>query len=115
MRSPHLATLPRQAATARPAEQRDRDEQRAQEVQPDSGATPVSQLMAPLTRKAPTMGPTSVARPPDRRPDRHLDELAGSSSPGVDDAHLRHVERAAHGRTSWPTASRIASLKPTGL
>ena len=29
-----------------------------------SGAATVSQLLAPLTRKAPTIGPISVARPP---------------------------------------------------
>jgi hypothetical protein len=45
-------------------EQRDGDEQRAQEEQPELGEATVNQLLAPLTKKAPTIGPISVARPP---------------------------------------------------
>ena len=48
-----------------------------------SGAVTVSQLLAPLTMKAPTMGPISVARPPNAAQMAISIELAGLISPGL--------------------------------
>jgi hypothetical protein len=77
------AQLLRQARHAIRQEQRDGDEQRAQEVQPELRANTVSQLLAPLTMKAPMMGPTSVARPPTAAQIAISIELAGLISPGL--------------------------------
>ena len=49
----------------------------------NSGAATVSQLLAPLTRKAPTMGPISVARPPTAVQMAISIEAAGLISPGL--------------------------------
>src|SRR6185369_10815786 len=48
-----------------------------------SGAATVSQLLAPLTRKAPTIGPASVARPPTAAQIAISIELAGLISLGL--------------------------------
>ena len=49
----------------------------------NSGAVTVSQLLAPLTMKAPTMGPISVARPPTAAHTAISMELAALISPGL--------------------------------
>ena len=63
-------------------EQRHGDEQRARKYSQYSGKATVSQLLAPLTMKAPTIGPISVARPPTAAQIAISIELAGSSRPG---------------------------------
>ena len=49
----------------------------------NSGAATVSQLLAPLTMKAPTIGPISVARPPTAAHTAISMELAGLISLGL--------------------------------
>ena len=60
----HSLRLRTQADESLRQEQRHRDEQRAEEVQPELREGRVNQLFAPLTKKAPTIGPISVPRPP---------------------------------------------------
>ena len=64
-------------------EQRDSDEHRAEEVQPELRERAVNQLFAPLTKKAPTIGPISVPRPPTAAQIAISIELAGDISPGL--------------------------------
>ena len=49
----------------------------------NSGAATVSQLLAPLTRKAPTIGPIRVARPPTAAQTAISIEFAGLISLGL--------------------------------
>ena len=63
-----------------------------------SGSAPVSQVLPKLTTKAPTTGPISVPRPPTATQITASIELPGENSLGIDDADLRHVERAGDAR-----------------
>ncbi len=64
-----------------------------------SGSAPVKyQVLPALTSSAPSIGPTSVPRPPTATQITTSIEFAGENSLGVDDADLRHVERAGDAR-----------------
>ena len=83
----------------------------------NSGNACVNQLFAPLTKKAPTIGPISVAAAADRRPDRDLDRRRRRHLARVDDADLRHVERAgdaAHHRRERPDRELVAQRVVAG-
>jgi hypothetical protein len=86
----------RQAHHAVRQEQRDAMNSAPRKYSQNSARTTVSQLLAPLTMNAPMMGPTSVARPPTAAQIAISIELAGAHLARVDDADLRHVQRAGH-------------------
>ena len=62
----------------------------------NSGAVTVSQLLAPFTRKAPTNGSDQRGAAAHGGPDGDLDRVGRAHLAGVDDADLRHIERARH-------------------
>ena len=64
----------------------------------NSGKAAVKMLLPKLTRIAPMIGPIKRAAPADRRPDDHFDRVGRREFAGVDDADLRHVERAGDAR-----------------
>ena len=79
------------------------DEQPAEREQPEfASSAAVNQVLAELTSTAPMIGADERAAAADRRPDHHLDRVGRRELAGIDDADLRHVERAGdaghHGR-----------------
>ena len=97
------AQLPDRPDDAAREDQRRQHEQAAQHEQPRSPERRRSARSWPrLTSTAPRIAPTSVPRPPTDDPDRDLDRVAGRELARVDDADLRHVERAGDARRAPP-------------
>jgi hypothetical protein len=87
-------------------EQRHQHEEQAEEEEPVLGEATVKKLFAPLTSPHRSPAPVSVPRPPTATQIAISIELAGRHLARIDDADLRHVERARPRRTSPPPASR---------
>ena len=81
----------------------DEDEHRAEHEEPGLGQAPRSaSSWSAATISAPSAAPTSVPRPPSATQMTISIELAGENSRRVDDADLRHVERAGDARRASP-------------
>ena len=81
-----------------------------------SGTPRVRNALRPLLQPAtaPEDAPTSVPRPPTATQIAISIEFAGAHLAGVDDADLRHVERARERRTASPTASTRTACSGPG-